>query len=323
MALVVPADAAAIKRAAQILRAGGLVAFPTETVYGLGANALDEQAVARIYEAKGRPRNSPLIVHVSSLAMAVELSGDWVEAAGILAQRFWPGPLTLVVPKSRAVPDLLTAGMDSVGLRWPAHPVAQALIEAAGIPVAAPSANRFTELSPTTAEHVAGSLGSAVDLILDGGAAQVGIESTVLRLGLEGATLLRPGMISRAELEQWIGPVGVLEGLAKNLAGSHPSPGLHERHYSPATPLYLVDRLEELPQVGRGVLLSWGPRGAQACGVAEVRMPEGAQGYAEALYETLHRMDAGGWDWIAVQRPGGGEEWAGVRDRLRRAAVSS
>lgn len=322
MELVVPADAAAIRRAAEILRAGGLVAFPTETVYGLGANALDERAVARIYEAKGRPHTSPLIVHVSSLVMAVDLSGDWVEAAGILAQRFWPGPLTLVVPKSKAVPDLLTAGMDSVGLRWPAHPVAQALIEAAGVPVAAPSANRFTELSPTTAGHVARSLGPAVDLILDGGPAQVGIESTVLRLGPEGATLLRPGMISRADLERWIGPVGVLEGLAKSIAGPHPSPGLHERHYSPATPLYLVDRVEELPKAGRGVFLSWGPSGAQACGAFEVRMPEGAQGYAEALYETLHRMDAGGWDWIGVQRPGGGGEWAGVRDRLERAALS-
>src|ERR1700722_13714950 len=169
-------------RAAELLRAGRLVAFPTETVYGLGANALDEDAVRRIFEAKGRPFSSPLIVHVASIGMARELALEWPDQAERLARRFWPGPLTIIVPKQAHVPDLVTAGLASVGLRIPAHPVAKALLEAAQIPVAAPSANRFTELSPTTAEHVRRSLGQKVEMILDGGPCNVGIESSVISL---------------------------------------------------------------------------------------------------------------------------------------------
>ena len=173
---------AEIKQAAELLRAGRLVAFPTETVYGLGANALDAQAVARIFEAKGRPLSSPLIVHVDSIGMARGLAGEWPDAAEKLAHRFWPGPLTIIVPKQPVVPDIVTAGLPSVGLRIPAHPVALALLQAVKIPLAAPSANRFTQLSPTTAEHVRESLGHAVDMILDGGPCTVGIESTVISL---------------------------------------------------------------------------------------------------------------------------------------------
>ncbi|HMF77158.1 MAG TPA: L-threonylcarbamoyladenylate synthase, partial [Bryobacteraceae bacterium] len=168
-----------MKTAAGIIRRGGLVAFPTETVYGLGANALNQEAVAKIYAAKERPFASPLIVHVSDEAMARSIAADWPESAQRLAAQFWPGPLTLIVKKASIVPDLVTAGLDSVGVRMPAHPIALDLIRRAGVPIAAPSANRFTEISPTTAEHVRASLGGRIDMILDGGATQVGIESTV------------------------------------------------------------------------------------------------------------------------------------------------
>src|SRR6266516_1063551 len=190
-----------LARAASLIRQGGLVALPTETVYGLGAIALDAGAIQRIYEAKGRPSSSPLIVHVADEAMAKSISADWPEIAHVLAARFWPGPLTLVVKKSSAVPNTLTAGLDTVAVRVPGHSIALDLIRRAGVPIAAPSANRFTLISPTIAEHVRGGLGDRVDMILDGGPTQVGIESTVAALTREPPTVLRPGMISQADLE--------------------------------------------------------------------------------------------------------------------------
>jgi tRNA threonylcarbamoyl adenosine modification protein (Sua5/YciO/YrdC/YwlC family) len=190
-----------IERAAELLRAGRLVAFPTETVYGLGANALDPAAVQRIFEAKGRPLSSPLIVHVDSIGMARELALQWPDAAEKLARRFWPGPLTIVLPKQPVVPDIVTASLPSVGLRIPAHPVAIALLQAAKIPLAAPSANRFMELSPTTAEHVRIGLGDEVDMILDGGPCSIGIESTVISFAGPVPKILRPGMISQPDIE--------------------------------------------------------------------------------------------------------------------------
>src|SRR6476619_3276599 len=218
----------------ELIRAGKLVAFPTETVYGLGANALDADAVRRIFEVKGRPATSPLIVHVDSVDMARRVAAKWPETAELLARAYWPGPLTLVLPKNACIPDIVTAGLPTVGVRMPAHPVALDLIRAAGVPVAAPSANRFTELSPTTAEHVRRSLGDAVDCVLDGGPTPVGIESTVISLA--GApTLLRPGMIPREALEALIGPVQ----MAGAMEGAHPSPGMHPRHYAPRTPLIM------------------------------------------------------------------------------------
>lgn len=300
-----------IVRAAEIIRAGGLVAFPTETVYGLGANALDPSAVARIFLAKGRPRTSPLIVHVDSIAMARDLAAVWPDAAETLARRFWPGPLTLVVPKHPRIPDIVTAGLPTVGLRLPAHPMAVELIRASGVPIAAPSANRFTELSPTAAGHVPESL---ADYLLDGGPARVGIESTVLSL-VASPILLRPGVIPLTELEALIGKIQIAAAPEGSAAGdgvvddgAHASPGMHARHYRPATPLLLLAPNAPVPE-GRGKWLRIGRE-----------MPGEPLAYAAALYDTLHRLDAQALDWIAVERPPDTAEWAGVLDRLRRAA---
>jgi L-threonylcarbamoyladenylate synthase len=289
-----------VAHAAALIRAGKLVAFPTETVYGLGANALDAGAVERIFAAKGRPHTSPLIVHVDSIEMARTLAAEWPSAAGTLAQRYWPGPLTLVLPKRPIVPDVVTAGLPTVGLRMPGHPLALELIRAAGVPIAAPSANRFTELSPTAADHIPRSL---ADFVLDGGPAQVGIESTVLSLA-GPPTLLRPGMIPLPEIEALIGPVEVIRSRSD---GPHPAPGMHVRHYRPRTPLYLGAP----PPEGKGAWLRLGRE-----------MPSYPRAYAAALYQRLHRLDAEGLDWIAIELPPDTAEWSGVRDRLRRAASS-
>jgi len=368
-----------IDRAAQLLRAGRLVAFPTETVYGLGANALDAEGVARIYAVKRRPPTSPLIVHVASIEMAQSLVANWPESADRLARRFWPGPLTLVLAKAQAgtaalprlrsgprpadrnsaaststIPDIVTAGLLTVGLRMPAHPIALALIRAAGIPLAAPSANRFTELSPTTAEHVHRSLGSDVDFILDGGPCQIGIESTVLSLADSGLNdpqpsepeltepgltkpeltkpgvtkqrpvLLRPGAISRTQLEAILGPLASAPDVP---AGAHLSPGMHPRHYSPRTPLYLVtngrvpDRGQEQEQeTGQGFYLQH--RHPPRCTNLVIhQMPQSAGDYAAALYEALHQADAGNHNWIAVDTPPTTPEWEAIHDRLQRAAT--
>ena len=298
-----------IPEGARLIRAGRLVAFPTETVYGLGANALDAAAVRRIFEAKGRPSTSPLIVHVASLDMARQLAAEWPEQAELLARRFWPGPLTLVLPKQAVVPDIVTAGLNTVGIRMPSHPVALDLIREAGVPIAAPSANRFTELSPTEAEHVARSLGGAVDLIIDGGPTRVGIESTVLTLA-GPAALLRPGMVTLPEIESVIGRVqtGVAPG-----AGAHESPGMHERHYRPSTPLLLA-----LPARGRGAYLYLT---SPAASTKNIAMPADPEGYAAKLYGCLHDLDAEALDWIAVELPPDEPAWAGVRDRILRAAA--
>ena len=306
-----------IHHAASLLRAGRLVAFPTETVYGLGANALDAAAVERIFEAKGRPSNSPIIVHVSSMAMVQTVVSDWPEEADVLARTFWPGPLTFVLNKRSTIPDIVTAGLETVGVRMPDHPVALALLETARLPIAAPSANRFSMLSPTTAEHVRQSLGSRVDYVLDGGPCTVGIESTVLSLVEDEPVLLRPGGISRSQIEDLIGPI---RQMSHSPAGAHPSPGMHARHYSPRTRLLMVYD-GELPDSGRGVYLQLHHRPRRA--VDEViLMPADPVSYATQIYGTLHDLDARHYDWIAVDTPESTPHWEAVLDRLKRASNS-
>lgn len=282
-------SAADIERAAAIIRRGGLVAFPTETVYGLGANALDAVAVERIFKAKGRPPESPLIVHAADLEMARELTSEWPELADQWAHRYWPGPLTMVLKKAPHVPDRVTAGLATVGIRVPAHPVAQALIRAAQVPIAAPSANRFSQLSPTSAAHIDAGL---AEMVLDGGASEVGIESTVVSLVGERPVLLRPGVLRLDEAADSGGEVP---------EGAHASPGLHARHYAPRTPLYL----DSAPSSGHGY---------------QLRLPASPVQAAHDLYAVLHRLDAEGYDWISVELPPRTAEWAAIHDRLRRAA---
>jgi L-threonylcarbamoyladenylate synthase len=295
-----------LRLAADLIRLGRLVAFPTETVYGLGANAFDAAAVARIFAVKGRPLQSPLIVHVDSTEMARSLVLEWPDTADRLARRYWPGPLTLVLPKRPSIPDIVTAGLPTVGLRVPSHPVALALIRLAGVPIAAPSANPFSQLSPTTAEHVRQSLGDAVDLVLDGGPAVVGIESSVLSLAGDEPLLLRPGVIPLPEIEALVGPVRIGEVGT----GAHGSPGMHPQHYRPRTPLVLLAS-SDTPPPGHGEWLRLGRE-----------MPAEPGAYAATLYAALHRLDAQGLEWIAVERPPDTPEWAGVFDRLKRAAAA-
>ena len=305
--MIVQPSAEMLARAGAIIRQGGLVAFPTETVYGLGAHALDPEAVARIYHAKQRPFAIPLIVHVADVSMARALVLDWPAHAQQLADQFWPGPLTLVLHKAPVVPDLVTAGLDSVGLRIPAHPVALALIRAAGVPIAAPSANRFTQISPTTPQHVADGLADRVDLILDGGPSAVGIESTVAALHRSPPAILRPGMISQAELEAATGITWDREQDRPHLTEAAESPGSTPRHYAPRTPFYLVAPGAALPP-GRGHILELPPNPAD---------------FARQLYARLHQADTEAqnehWDWIAIHQPPDTPDWTAIRDRLQRA----
>src|SRR5262245_24011117 len=226
-------DAATLARAADCLRRGGLVAFPTETVYGLGVHAPDRPAVPRLFEAKGRPANDPLIVHVDAVERVHALVRTMPDAVAALSARFWPGPLTLVLPRSARVPDEVTAGLDTVGVRVPAHPVARALLMAAGIPVAAPSANLFSRPSPTRASHVLDDLGGRIDLIVDGGATEVGVESTVLDLTRDVPTILRPGAVSR-EMLRAILPRVEQRSPAASPSDAMPSPGILDRHTPPS-----------------------------------------------------------------------------------------
>jgi L-threonylcarbamoyladenylate synthase len=310
----------ALAQGAELLRAGRLVAFPTETVYGLGANALDETAVQRIYEAKGRPALNPVIVHVASAAAARELALDWPAVADALARAFWPGPLTIVVRKRPIVPDIVSAGGDTVGLRVPAHPLALALLEQARIPVAAPSANLSTQVSPTTAQHVERGLGERVDLIIDGGATDVGIESTVVDVTGGVPRILRPGMIAREAVARVAGAAEAAE--TSGPAAPLRSPGMLDKHYAPRARVRLVPRgvmagsLETLRDAGRVGALSFGRVDADAARV----MPQEPEAYARTLYAALHEMDDARCDVILVERPPETPEWAAIIDRLERAA---
>ena len=323
-------DRDVLQQAAAVLRSGGLVAFPTETVYGLGAHALDEAAVRRIYAAKGRPPLNPLIVHVSSVEMARTLARAWPERADRLASALWPGPLTLVVPRSEGVPDVVTAGGATVGLRMPAHPVALALIDLAGVPVAAPSANRSNEISPTTAAHVERSLGDRVDLIVDGGATSVGIESTVVDITAPRARVLRPGMITADAIARALGgPRGAVEAGPSPSGEAPRSPGMLGKHYAPRgrVVLFASAEREEAADLARAELSAGRAVGAMVFtslgtpGLLERQMAGDAGEYARQLYATLHLLDGAGSVLILVERPPATEEWRGVIDRLERTTL--
>jgi len=309
-----------IESAAQVLREGGLVAFPTETVYGLGADATNATAVAGIFEAKGRPRLDPLIVHVADPREAARFGSFRAQPAGLLMERFWPGPLTLVVPRLGAIAPIVTAGLETVALRCPAHPVARALIRAAGNPIAAPSANRFGSVSPTEAEHVREQLGGRVDVILDGGPCGVGLESTIVAL-TDPPRVLRAGGIAVEDIEAVLGP---LERALS--AGDRPlAPGQRAGHYATYTPLDIAGD-GEVPAPGErvGLLAFVPPEQAERFAAVEILSRRGDVREAAAnLFSALHRLDRLGLDRI-VARPvpetGLGEA---IMDRLRRCAAGS
>jgi L-threonylcarbamoyladenylate synthase len=327
---------AAIAGAAAVLRRGGLVAFPTETVYGLGANALDAEAVTRVFAAKGRPAWDPLIVHVTSRAMLSRVAASLPAAFERLAARFMPGPLTVLVPRAPAVPDAVTAGRATVAVRFPAHPVAHALIDVAGVPVAAPSANRFGHTSPTTAAHVLADLEGRVDLVLDAGPASVGVESTVVDLSQTPALILRPGGVSREALAEVLGPVDVFRRpLVEQPPEALPSPGAGIRHYAPRArvvtvedPSVLGDTVRDFAADGLrvGVLLPGDlPGGAARALPASVEVfPWGRWGdwvsLASTLFAGLRRLDAAGLDVIACPLPPSEGLGLALRDRLEKAA---
>ena len=305
-----------VQRAAELLRRGGLVAFPTETVYGLGADASSAEAIARLYRVKRRPPDHPVIVHFALSDTAFGWAREVPEAAQRLAARFWPGPLTLVVKRSVKAKDFITGGQDTVGVRIPAHPVAQKLLRAFGGGVAAPSANRFGSVSPTTAQHVRDDLGADVDVVLDGGPTDVGIESTIVDLSGGAPVLLRPGRVSREELE------GVLEAPVAEKSGASPRhPGGLERHYAPRTPARLVPSYsldKEIARLKEKVAVLAFSRPDERVDYW-LRMPRDPHAYAQKLYGALRELDTAGCEEILVEAPPEAAEWAAVRDRLRRA----
>ncbi len=319
---VQPADApGALGQAAGLLAQGQLVALPTETVYGLAADARSSDAVARIFEAKGRPADNPLIVHVDSVGMARGCVAAWPSAAEELAERFWPGPLSLVLPKAGTVPDIVTAGGVTVAVRCPAHPVMRGVLTKCGFPLAAPSANRSSRVSPTRAEHIVDQLGGRIPLVLDGGACDIGIESTVLDLTGDMPTLLRPGMISLGQLQVVL---GVVES-AKPSAGIGPlkSPGQLPRHYSPRAKLVVCgDLAAALGQAGEAThVIAREPAPTAWPSERWHRLPNDPDGFARNLYDTLHRCDRLGAETILVQSLPSTDEWAALRDRLNRAGA--
>ena len=303
-----------VRRAAEILKRGGLVAFPTETVYGLGADASSAKAVAHLYAVKGRPADHPVIVHFASTGQAFAWAREVPEAARQLAARFWPGPLTLILKRSPLARDFVTGGQDTVGLRVPSHPVAHEMLSIFGSGVAAPSANRFGLVSPTTAAHVREDLGDEVDLVLEGGPSDVGIESTIVDLAGAGAVLLRPGGISEEQL-------GIT--LRTPTADSPRHSGGLERHYAPRTPARLVPAhaLDKVisSTANRIAVLAFSRPDERVD--YWLRMPRDPAAYAQRLYAALRELDSAGCEAILVEAPPQAAEWAAVLDRLRRACT--
>jgi L-threonylcarbamoyladenylate synthase len=317
---IAAADEAGIERAVALLRAGEVVAFPTETVYGLGADASNPDAVAKIYALKGRPSTHPVIVHVAGAERLDEWASDVPEGARRLAHAFWPGPLTIVLKRAPNVPDAVTGGQETVGLRVPSHPVAQALLAAFGGGVAAPSANKFGRVSPTLAEHVFADFQLAVPLILDGGATAVGIESTIVDLSGERPSLLRPGGVAAAAIEEVLGaPLAAADDSAPRAPGTLPA------HYAPKARVRLVKRVEMLEAIashkGRRLgVLALEVRVPRLNPALQRVVPAIAAQYAHELYAAMRALDAQNVDLILVETPPGSPAWAAVHDRLARAA---
>jgi L-threonylcarbamoyladenylate synthase len=324
----------AVQRAVELLRAGEVVALPTETVYGLAANAFNAGAVERIYEIKGRPVHNPIIVHVASVEMAKRCVANWPAMADRLANAFWPGPLTLVLPRSKEIPDVVTAGGPTVGVRKPGHPFIQAVIRSCGFPLAAPSANPANRLSPTNAGHVRKFFGGQLRLIVDGGQSQVGIESTVLDLTLAPPRVLRPGMIHEESLAAALGTLSSqLSALTSGEAGPLRSPGLLRQHYAPKARLVVSSWRDETDL--RGQVSGSNCQISNCHVIAHSRIPSGtgfgrvsviphdAEAFARAIYAELHRCDEAGAELIIVESLPETPEWRAIADRLARAAASA
>lgn len=308
MAILKPTNEA-LDSAARILQEGGVVVMPTETVYGLACSALDAEAVRRVYEIKGRPSTSPLIVHLHSFEQVTSVATGLPKEAEILAERFWPGPLTLVLPKKSKVPEETTGGLDTVAVRVPSHPVALELIRRSGLPLAAPSANIFMGLSPTSADAVDEAILIDVSMVLDGGPCTIGLESTVLDLSEDHPRILRPGGISRADIQAALG---------RQLGEAPPqhlikSPGNHPRHYAPRAKVVLVKKVAD-----SAAGLTFAP----PINDQQLRMPLDARAYGKALYAGLRRLDVMGVEEIQVQMPPETPEWEAVWDRLSRASFA-
>ena len=314
-----------ITRAVAKLRAGGLVAFPTETVYGLGADASNADAVKKVFAAKGRPSDHPLIVHIAGMEQLAQWARDMPQAAHTLAKRFWPGPLTLILKRAAHVEDAVTGGQDTVALRVPAHPLAQTLLRTFGGGLVGPSANRFGHVSATTAAHVRDEFGNAIDFVIDGGTCEVGIESTIIDLSGDTPTLLRPGQITAAAIEAALGAT-----LAAPNAQSPRAPGMLEKHYAPRTPLMLVEAtlINELVRsfVRQGQRVAVLAREANQPlieNLAWIAAPAMPKKYAHDLYANLRQLDAAGCNVIIVEEPPFAIAWVAVRDRLARAAAGA
>lgn len=320
-------DQATIEKAARLLEAGGLVAFPTETVYGLGADAENPDAVARIYQAKGRPSNHPVIVHLAPEADVHYWVKELPDSARKLIQAFWPGPLTLILKRADHIPDAVSGGQESIGLRCPSHPVAQAMLRSfknGNGGVAAPSANKFGHVSPTTAEHVREEFGSELTCVLDGGQSEVGIESTIIDLSRVHPALLRPGGIDIEHIAQVLGVMPEApNGSAPRVSGALDS------HYAPMTPLAMVDVAElrqligNLRSKGRKVACILRSFNLFVEADAQCQIGGDAKAYAHDLYAALRAMDHENADLIVIERPPQSELWSGINDRLRRAAFDS
>lgn len=326
---VLSVNDAAIARAAQIIRSGGLVAFPTETVYGLGADALNEDAVRKIFIAKERPFDDPLIVHIADAQQLLLLARHIPQRAWELVKKFWPGPLTLVLPKTERVPAVTTGGLETVAVRMPGHPIARQLIELSGCPIAAPSANRFGRPSPTTAQHVLEDLDGRIELILDGGPTPIGVESTVLDLTQDPPMILRPGGVTLEALQEILGEVRLLSSTKSEAAKR--SPGTRWRHYAPRAQLVLAEPAEleqivrELLKDGKrvGVMISQGRLPCSPDRLSVIHMPSDLSEYARLLFRVLRELDAHGVDVIVVEAVEEHGLGRAIMDRLRKACQSS